>query len=118
MIVKWPTQLRALLDMSEDAKNKTALKEVMVGSQNGMLYFLDLVTGEATREAVDMGYPSNGVLSLQTNASPMLAIGQHISVLSKKTIDNGLHLFNLLNNKELDAAGRPRQANAKQLQRL
>ncbi len=110
VIVKWPTQLRALLDMSEDAKNKTALKEVMVGSQNGMLYFLDLVTGEATREAVDMGYPSNGVLSLQTNASPMLAIGQHISVLSKKTIDNGLHLFNLLNNKELELLdGRDKQ---------
>jgi outer membrane protein assembly factor BamB len=62
---------------------------------------MDLVTGDATRDPVELGYPANGVLALQTNASPMLAIGQHVSVLSKKTIDNGLHLFNLLNNKEL-----------------
>ncbi|MCE5342394.1 MAG: PQQ-binding-like beta-propeller repeat protein [Eubacteriales bacterium] len=101
LIVKWPTQLRSILGIKDAFKEKTALKEVIVGSQNGYLYFIDLVTGELTRDPVDLGYPSNGVLSLQTNASPLLAIGQHLSVLSKKTIDNGLHLFNLLTNKEL-----------------
>ncbi len=101
LIVKWPTQLRAILGINDDYKEKVALKEVMVAGQNGYLYFMDLVTGEATRDPVELGYPANGVLALQTNASPMLAIGQHVSVLSKKTIDNGLHLFNLLDNKEL-----------------
>jgi hypothetical protein len=101
LIVKWPTQLRAILGINDDYKEKVALKEVLVAGQNGYLYFMDLVTGDATRDPVELGYPANGVLALQTNASPMLAIGQHVSVLSKKTIDNGLHLFNLLNNKEL-----------------
>ncbi len=102
LIVKWPTQLRAILSINTELRNKTALKEVIVGAQNGNLYFLDLVTGETTRDPVDLGYPSNGVLSLETNASPILAVGQHVSVLAKKTVDNGLHLFSLLNNKELD----------------
>ena len=101
IIVKWPTQLRAMLALNDAAKTKQALKEVIVGAQNGKLYFLDLVTGEATREAITVDWPSNGVVSLQTNASPMLAVGQHIGVLAKKTVDNGLHLFNLLTNKEL-----------------
>ncbi|NLI21080.1 MAG: PQQ-binding-like beta-propeller repeat protein [Clostridiales bacterium] len=101
VIVKWPTQLRALLGIKDDFKAKQALKEAIVGAQNGKIYFLDLVTGEATRDPVDIDWPSNGAMSLETNASPMLAVGQHISVLAKKNIDNGLHLFNLLNNKEL-----------------
>jgi outer membrane protein assembly factor BamB len=101
LIVKWPTQLRAIMGLTDEAKNKQALKEVMVGGQNGKLYFLDLVTGQATREAISVDWPLNGALSLQTNASPMLAVGQHIGVLAKKTVDNGLHLYNLINNKEL-----------------
>ncbi len=101
LIVKWPTQLRSIMAIKDEFKGKTALKEVIVSSQNGNLYFVDLVTGELTRDPVDLGYPSNGVLSLQTNASPMLAIGQHTSVLSNKKIDNGLHLFNLLTDKEI-----------------
>ncbi len=101
LIVKWPTQLRAILALTDEAKNKQALKEVMVGGQNGKLYFLDLVTGEATREPITVDWPLNGSLSLQTNASPMLAVGQHIGVLAKKTVDNGLRLYNLMNDKEL-----------------
>ena len=52
IIVKWPTQLRALLGLTDAAKSKQALKEAIVGAQNGKIYFLDLVTGEATREAM------------------------------------------------------------------
>ena len=77
-----PTQLRTMLGLNDTAKNKKALKEVIVGAQNGKLYFLDLVTGEATREAIAVDWPSNGAVSLQTNASPMLAVGQHIGVLA------------------------------------
>ncbi|MEA5145867.1 MAG: PQQ-binding-like beta-propeller repeat protein [Candidatus Limiplasma sp.] len=101
IIVKWPTQLRAILAMTDEAKNKQALKETIVAGQNGKIYFLDLVTGEPTREAISVEWPSNGVVSLQTNASPMLAVGQHFGVLATKTVENGLHLYNLMNNKEL-----------------
>ncbi|MDD3213730.1 MAG: hypothetical protein PHY64_08645, partial [Eubacteriales bacterium] len=101
LIVKWPTQLRAILGIKAEFKDTKALKEVIVGSQSGYLYFVDLVTGEQTRDPINLGWPANGALSLQTNASPMLAVGQHVSVLANKTIDNGLHLFNLLNNEEI-----------------
>ena len=101
IIVKWPTQLRALLGIKDDAKSTQALKEVIVGAQNGKIYFLNLVSGALTRDPIENDWPSNGSMSLQTNASPMLAVGQHIGVLAKVTVDNGLHLYNLLNNKEL-----------------
>ena len=101
LIVKWPTQLRSLLGLKDESKAKTALKEVIVGAQNGKIYFLDLVTGDLTRDPIANEWPSNGALSMDTNAVPMLAVGQHIAVLAKKTVDNGLHLYNLLNNKEL-----------------
>lgn len=99
LIVKWPIELRSILGLADEAKNRQALKEVMVGGQNGKLYFLDLETGEATRDPITEIWPFNGVLSLQTNGSPTLAAGQHTGVLEKKTVDNGLHLYNLINNK-------------------
>ncbi len=101
LIVKWPIELRSILGLADKAKNRQALKEVMVGGQNGKLYFLNLETGEATRDPITEIWPFNGVLSLQTNASPILAAGQHTGVLENKTVDNGLHLYNLMNNQAL-----------------
>jgi hypothetical protein len=101
-IVKWPMEVRQLMGINTDMKDVTALKEVIVGAQNGYLYFLDLSTGEATRDPIDVNWPSNGAVSVYTDGSPIVAFGQFYSIKADKTqIDNGLRIFNLLNNKQL-----------------
>lgn len=101
-IVKWPMEVRQLLAISTEMKETTALKEVIVGAQNGKLYFLDLATGAYTRDPVNVGWPSNGSVSVDTDGSPVATFGQFYSIKPDKTkMDNGLHIVNLLNNKEL-----------------
>jgi outer membrane protein assembly factor BamB len=102
VIVKWPMEVRQLLSISTEMKSTAALKEVIVGAQNGKLYFLDLATGGFTRDPIEIRWPSNGAVSVNTDGSPIVTFGQYYSVKADKTkIDNGLHILNLLNNKEL-----------------
>ncbi len=114
-IVKWPTEVRQMLDIYTEMKTKTALKEVIVGAQNGKLYFLDLTTGEYTRDPIEIKWPSNGAVSVYTDGSPIVSFGQFYSIKADKTqIDNGLHLFSLISNKELtliDGRDKPKQTN-------
>ncbi|MBE0601130.1 MAG: hypothetical protein IH607_05030, partial [Firmicutes bacterium] len=102
-IVKWPMEVRQLLKISDDMKATTALKEVIVGAQNGKLYFMNLANGEFTRDPIDVNFPSNGAVSVNTDGSPVVAFGQYYSIKADKSrIDNGLHLYSLLTNKRLD----------------
>ncbi len=112
-IVKWPIQVRQMMNLNAEKKNTTALKEVILGAQDGFIYFLDLMDGQATREPIDMGAPSGSGVSIATNASPILGVGQTASKLAGKQVDNGYHLYNLLNSKELLLInGRDKAANS------
>ncbi|HRX09436.1 MAG TPA: PQQ-binding-like beta-propeller repeat protein, partial [Candidatus Limiplasma sp.] len=114
-IVKWPMEVRQLLDITDEAKATTALKEVIVGAQNGKLYFMDLSSGTFTREPIDVNWPSNGSVSVNTDGSPVVTFGQYYSIKADKTrLDNGLHIFSLLSNKQLellDGRQKPMQTN-------
>ena len=114
-IVKWPLEVRQLLDISDEMKETTALKEVIVGGQNGKLYFMNLISGEYTREPIEVSWPSNGAVSVNTDGSPIVAFGQYYSIKANSTrLDNGLHLFNLLNGKQLtllNGRDKPMQTN-------
>ncbi len=102
-IVKWPREVRQLLGITDEMKETTALKEVIVGGQNGKLYFMDLANGTFTRDPIDIDWPANGSVSVNTDGSPLVAFGQYYSIKANKNrLDNGLHLFNLISNKQLD----------------
>ena len=100
LIVKWAHKMRPALGLNDDAKATTALKEVIVAGQDGKVYFYDLITGNATRDPIDLGAPSAGGLSLATNGAPVLGVGQSHKMLNKKTVDCGYHFIDLLTNKE------------------
>ena len=100
VIVKWPTQLREKMGIYDEMKEVTALKEVIVAAQDGKVYFYNLLTGEATRDPIDIGAPSRGGLSVATNGTPILGVGQYNSKLANKTVKNGYHIIDLLTNTE------------------
>ena len=100
VIVKWPTELRKNMGLYDSAKEVVALKEVIVAGQDGKVHFYNLLTGEATRDAIDLGAPSRGGLSVATNGTPILAVGQYNSKLATKTVKNGLHILDLVTNKK------------------
>ena len=81
-------------------KGVKALKEVIVAGQDGNLYFYNLLDGEATREPIELGAPSRGGVSVATNGTPILGVGQYNARLASKTVKNGYHIINLLTNKK------------------
>ncbi|MEG0270204.1 MAG: hypothetical protein RR821_08110, partial [Clostridia bacterium] len=100
VIVKWPTEVRQRMGMEDAMKQVTALKEVIVSGQDGNIYFYNLLDGTATRDAINLGAPSAGGLSVATNGTPILGVGQSHSKLANKNVKNGYHLINLLTNKK------------------
>ncbi|MBE5782132.1 MAG: hypothetical protein E7329_02310 [Clostridiales bacterium] len=100
-IVKWPVDVRKMMDtLYEDARNTSALREVIFGAQDGKIYFLNLESGEATRDPINVGYPLKGSVAIDTSGRPLLSVGQGVSILPSKTGDIGLHVFNLINNEK------------------
>lgn len=99
-IVKWSVEVRQMMNIVEAKKDVKALKEVIVGAQDGKVYFFDLNDGVATRSPIDMGYPIKGSVAVDTQGRPMLAVGQGISKLANKTGPIGLHLYELIGQKE------------------
>lgn len=99
-IIKWSVQAREMMNLYEEKKDTKALREVIFGAQDGKIYFLDLLTGEATRDPINVGFPLKGSVSLDTKGRPMLTVGQGISKLaSGKTGKIGLHAYSLIDGK-------------------
>jgi len=101
-IVKWPKDIRQVMQLNEGYAEKSALKEVILSGQDGKVYFLDLATGEATREAINLGYALRGAPSVHPLSYPILTFGQFSNKLPDKTSKTmGLYYYNLIDGKQL-----------------
>ena len=73
---RWTDQEKAdMTSMYSSAKNKSGLVEVIYASLDGYVYFLDLDTGEATRDPLFIGYTFKGAGSLDPRGYPILYVG-------------------------------------------
>ncbi len=100
-IIKWAKDLRPMMNLVPEKRDVTALKEVIAAAQDGKVYFFDLNDGVATRDPIDVGYPLRGSVAVDTAGQPMIAFGQAASKLPGKTGPIGLHIYSLIDQKEL-----------------
>jgi outer membrane protein assembly factor BamB len=96
-VVQWPDSTRALMNLNEDCKNKPDFAEVVFGSLDGNIYFLDLETGKASRKAINIKNPIKGSVSIDPRGYPLLYCGQGIP--ETKVI--GFRIFSLVDQKVL-----------------
>ncbi|MGN1003046.1 MAG: PQQ-binding-like beta-propeller repeat protein [Oscillospiraceae bacterium] len=75
LIVKWPAETKAVMNMYDWAKADDDLVEVIYATMDGSIYFLDLETGQATRPALELGYCFKGAGALDPRGYPILYIG-------------------------------------------
>lgn len=75
LIVKWPKETKAVMNMYDWAKEDDELVEVIYATMDGNIYFLDLETGKATRDKLFMGYTFKGSGALDPRGYPILYIG-------------------------------------------
>lgn len=75
LIVKWPAETRQIMNMYDWAKNKDGLVEVIYATMDGYVYFLELGTGEKTRDSLFVGYTFKGSGALDPRGYPLLYLG-------------------------------------------
>ncbi|MBQ9195600.1 MAG: PQQ-binding-like beta-propeller repeat protein [Clostridia bacterium] len=101
-IIKLMTEQRTMwMNLYEEKRDVSVLKEVIFGALDGKIYFLDLNDGQPTREAINVGYPLKSSVAINPQGNPYMAIGQAISKLPNKTGDIGVRVFSLLDGSEI-----------------
>ena len=69
LMMKWPKEVKAHMNMTEKAKADDELVEVIYACMDGYVYFLDLRTGEKTRDPLYLGYTFKGAGALDPRLS-------------------------------------------------
>ncbi len=100
-IIKWTREIRKMMNLTQASKEETAMREVIFSAQDGKIYFINLLTGEASRDPINIGYPLRGSVSVDTTGRPMISFGQAISRLPSKTGSIGYYVYNLLDSSQL-----------------
>mgnify|MGYP000030072379 CR=1 FL=1 len=100
-IIKWSKEVRETTSIVENKRNVTDLKEVILAGLDGKIYFLDLADGVPTRDAIDVGYPMKGSVSVSSYGMPIMTVGQYARKMASGTGDIGLRFFNLLTQKQI-----------------
>jgi outer membrane protein assembly factor BamB len=75
LIVRWPAETKAAMNMYDWARADDSLVEVIYATMDGYVYFLDLETGKATRDRLNLGYTFKGAGALDPRGYPLLYLG-------------------------------------------
>ena len=77
LIVQWPVETVAVMNVKQSFKDAAApLTEVIYPTMDGNIYFLDLETGNATRDAINTGIVQKGTACVDPRGYPLLYVGQ------------------------------------------
>lgn len=104
LIVKWPEQTRKnMTSLFEEFRNKEDFVEVIYASLDGRLYFMELETGEKTREFINVGAPTKGTPSLDPRGYPVIYVGQGLQADGDATSCRNMYVraFNLIDGSKL-----------------
>lgn len=112
VMVRWPDELRKMMNLKERFKEDSDLVEVIYGALDGKIYFLDAETGDYTRDPINLGFPIKGSVSIDPRGYPLLYVGQGISNTTKGRNPIGWRVYNLLNQEHMfRLEGRDKLAN-------
>lgn len=100
-IVKWTDEVKNVMNITQEKKEKPDLKEVIYATLDGEIYFLDLDDGKPTRPTINVGSPHKGSVTVDPRGYPLLFAGQGIPEVEGKKIPIGYRIFNLINQKQL-----------------
>ncbi|SEQ09407.1 Outer membrane protein assembly factor BamB, contains PQQ-like beta-propeller repeat [Lachnospiraceae bacterium NE2001] len=72
---KWSRETKAHMNMYDWAKEDDELVEVIYACMNGYIYFLDMKTGEYTRDPMNVGFTFKGSGALDPRGYPLMYVG-------------------------------------------
>ena len=105
LIVKWPDDLKQIMNINDDKKAEKDLTEVIYPCLDGKIHFLDIKDGKETRPAiVSGGGPFKGTGSIYPSGIPMLFVGHGDDGPTGKQSARG-RLYSLIDQKQLYSFG-------------
>jgi hypothetical protein len=105
LIIKWPDDLKQIMNLNEDKKTQKGLTEIIYPCLDGKIYFLDLKDGTKTRPTItSAGGPFKGTASLYPSGIPMLFVGHGDNGPSGKQSARS-RLYSLIDQKQLYSFG-------------
>ncbi len=75
LMMTWPKEVRQHMNMYDWAKDASSLTEVIYATMDGNIYFLDLATGQKTRDNLYLGYTFKGSGALDPRGYPIMYLG-------------------------------------------
>jgi len=106
LIVKWPDEVRSLLGVSEEFKQKAGFTEVIYAAMDGKIYFFELETGAKTRTPIDTGVVLKSTPCLDPRGWPVLYVGQSIQTTNDHNLNVAyIYAYSLITNEELTRFG-------------
>lgn len=99
IIVQWPEETRKVLGVYDEYKNKDGFVEVIYCTMDGHIYFLELETGKATRDPINLGVVTKGTASLDPRGYPLLYTGQGITSTEDGVSGAWFRIIDLIQNK-------------------
>ena len=106
IIVQWEDDVRPLLGVADEFKNKQGFTEVIYPAMDGKIHFMELNTGKQTRSPIDTGVVNKGTAALDPRGYPLLYLGQGIqSTSTEGTYGAWFRVVSLIENKVLQSFG-------------
>ena len=96
-IVQWPAVVRHSMSKLGALRQRDGFVEVIQGSLDGDVHFIDLATGRRSRPALKTGNSIKGSVSLDPRGYPLLFVGQGIP----QSRPIGLRVFELIHHQEV-----------------
>lgn len=75
LVVQWDEETKQHMDLYDSAKAKEGLVEVIYATLDGTIYFMDLETGEYTRDSLYLGMTFKGSGALDPRGYPLMYVG-------------------------------------------
>lgn len=94
VVISWPDSIYNRFKASDKVTSDFGRNEVIVGSLDGKVYFINADTGKASREAIAVGNPVKGAVSLDPTFNGLLYVGHGVpdtSPFGAVTIDLNSH---------------------------
>ncbi|WP_374722758.1 outer membrane protein assembly factor BamB family protein [Peribacillus tepidiphilus] len=96
-IIEWNKQEQQIMNLYPPYKKKANFKEIVYGSLDGKVYFLDPGTGKQTRNPIHIHNPIKGSVALDPRGYPLLYVGQGIPQTGKI----GYRIYSLIDHSLL-----------------
>ncbi|KAB7707111.1 pyrrolo-quinoline quinone [Bacillus aerolatus] len=96
-IIKWDSDVREMMNLKEEFKDKEHFTEVIHASLDGKIYFFDLESGKQSRNPINIHNPIKGSVSIDPRGYPLLYTGQGIPQQG----EIGFRIFSLIDGEVL-----------------